>query len=301
VRERQLLVMDLLFSTASTILGSPDSVQSGVLSSPEPCLAYRRKRRITYEDLSHSVKDMHDNSDPRVKEFVGLLTQKNLRNFCVKEFFYSAIDSNYYNDNEFITCLAMLGLNHVTTMTRYDWSLVKGVMGVEIGRPRRFSAAFLRSERKKLKEYRIARRQSMSTSSISVGDTVTVCDMKTKTIARGLIISTVETISKNKLKEKEKNEPNFEIKDSYLVQLERPELGIEIYDDLDIAIIVPSPNYNQSHNSHSNPNHNSHPNSHSNPTNNDKMVVEGEEEREGEKEGERQGEKEGERERERER
>lgn len=154
----------------------------------------------------------------------------------MKEFFYSTIDATYYNDNEFITCLRMLGLDHIKSMTRYEWSVVKGVMGVEIGRPRRFSAAFLESERIKLKDYRTSRRQNKTSSSIAIGDTVTVCDMKTKTIARGLVISTVEAMTRKKLKIDEKN-PNFEQKESYLVQLERPELGIEIYDDVDIAVI----------------------------------------------------------------
>jgi hypothetical protein len=227
--------MDLLFSTASTILGSPESVQSVPAISPEPSLAYRRKRRITYEDLGHTVRDLHDNSDPRVSKFIRLLS-RNVRSFCLKEFFYSTIDATYYNDNEFITCLRMLGLDHIKSMTRYEWSVVKGVMGVEIGRPRRFSAAFLESERIKLKDYRTSRRQNKTSSSIAIGDTVTVCDMKTKTIARGLVISTVEAMTRKKLRIDEKN-PNFEQKESYLVQLERPELGIEIYDDVDIAVI----------------------------------------------------------------
>ena len=224
--------MDLLFSTASIILGSPESIQS--IASPEPSLAYRRKRRITYEDLGHTVRDLHDNTDPRVTKFIRLLS-RNVRSFCLKEFFYSTIDANYYNDNEFISCLAMLGLEHVKTLTRYEWSVVKGVMGVEIGRPRRFSVAFLESERIKLKDYRQAKRKA--SSSISIGDTVTVCDVKTKTIARGLVISTVEAPNKNKLKDDKGKDSNYEHKESYLVQLERPELGIEIYDDVDIAVI----------------------------------------------------------------
>jgi DIRP len=227
--------MDLLFSTASTILGSPDSNQSALALSPEPSLAYRRKRRITYEDLGHTVRDLHDNSDPRVTKFIRLLS-RNVRSFCLKEFFYSTIDANYYNENEFISCLGMLGLEHVQSMTRYEWSVVKSVMGVEIGRPRRFSAAFLESERIKLKDYRRERRHNKAASSISIGDTVTVCDMKTKTIARGLVISTVEAMGRKKVKGDE-SDSDYEFKDSYLVQLERPELGIEIYDDVDIAVI----------------------------------------------------------------
>lgn len=154
----------------------------------------------------------------------------------MKEFFYSTIDANYYNENEFISCLGMLGLDHLHSMTRYEWSVVKSVMGVEIGRPRRFSAAFLESERIKLKDYRRERRHNKAASSISIGDTVTVCDIKTKTIARGLVISTVEAMGRKKVRGDEKDS-DYEFKDSYLVQLERPELGIEIYDDVDIAVI----------------------------------------------------------------
>jgi hypothetical protein len=117
------------------------------------------------------------------------------------------------------------------------------------------------------RDFRVAKRQKKSTS-VCVGDTVTVCDIKTKMIARGLIISTVEDIARylyiyvylyvyiytntyiyiyiyiylryiyihtyihiyiyiyiyrNK-KDCEQN-PNYEYKESYLIQLERPELG----------------------------------------------------------------------------
>jgi F0F1-type ATP synthase delta subunit len=60
--------------------------------------------RVTYEDLEFTVRDMHDSSDPRVSKFIKLLT-KNVRSFCLKEFFYSTIDANYYHENEFIACL----------------------------------------------------------------------------------------------------------------------------------------------------------------------------------------------------
>jgi hypothetical protein len=45
------------------------------------------------------------------------------------------------------------------------------------------------------RDFRVAKRQKKSTS-VCVGDTVTVCDIKTKMIARGLIISTVEDIAR---------------------------------------------------------------------------------------------------------
>ena len=38
--------------------------------------------------------------------------------FCIREFFYSTIDEEYYHDNEFIKCLEILGLGHLETLSR---------------------------------------------------------------------------------------------------------------------------------------------------------------------------------------
>ncbi len=46
--------------------------------------------------------------------------------------------------------LDVLGLSHVTQLTRPEWSVLRS----SFGRPRRFSLAFLREERMRLEVYR---------------------------------------------------------------------------------------------------------------------------------------------------
>ena len=145
--------MDLLFAAAAA-LGSPDALQdpavassssyfssssssSSSSSAPPPTLTSFHRKRVTYHDLPRHV---HDHRDLRAVALHRVLS-KPLRTVCVREFFYSAIDAEYYEDNEFIRCLELLGLGHLRTCTRFEWSIVRGVMGVKIGRPRRFSRA----------------------------------------------------------------------------------------------------------------------------------------------------------------
>lgn len=259
--------MDLLFGAAATILGSP--ADSTPASQPSPSIpgyltidgtstqTYRRKRRCTYEDLRNSAKDLHDMGDPRVQKLLSILESRNLRRFCVREFFYGSIDADYYKDNEFVKCLEILGLSHLSALSRFEWSIVRGVMGVEIGRPRRFSRSFLEGERLKLRAYRMSKRfqtkaqptptssssssaSSSSTSTIRVGDSVTVCDMNTSSFSRGLVLSTVEPLSPRPRYFASPRmslvDRYFEVKEGFLVQMERPELGVSVYDDVDISV-----------------------------------------------------------------
>ena len=157
-------------------------------------------------------------------------------------------------------------------LSRFEWSIVRGVMGVEIGRPRRFSPAFLVAERMKLQAYRTTKRLCSAPSSsmlcentkgcpsslVQVGDVVSVCDMKTCTIAKGLVLSTIEpqpvrqqrssrgkhgnhyqhnTSSSSHSYQQHHHHHQWETRKAFLVQLDRQELGIEVYDDIDIAII----------------------------------------------------------------
>jgi hypothetical protein len=54
-----------------------------------------------------------------------------------------------------LCCAALCCANlQVTKLARSEWSVLRTVMGSKIGRPRRFSPAFVDSERANLKEYR---------------------------------------------------------------------------------------------------------------------------------------------------
>lgn len=235
--------MDLLVTAASSILKSQqhiNQVDADAIDSTEEDEALysnpRYKTRVTYDDFGFT-----DQSDLRVNKVQKILSQRDIRRFVYREFFSSVIDAEYFADNEFITCLRLLGFDNLYKLSRLEWSFVRGIMGVEIGRPRRFSYEFLKSEREKLRMYRTYRRRRLSVPPVGVGDTVTVVDIKSLTFAHGLVISTLETIpdrigntKKRKLNDMI-DEEDTEVFASYLVQMERPEMGVAVYADVDIG------------------------------------------------------------------
>ena len=77
------------------------------------------------------------------------------RTRCIFEWFYSSLDEAYFMHNDFelrVDALALQGisLEKWQRLTRFEWAVVRQ----KIGCPRRFSAAFLRDERKDLERYR---------------------------------------------------------------------------------------------------------------------------------------------------
>lgn len=156
---------------------------------------------------------------------------------CIYEWFYSTIDRDYFKENEFLACLNMMGLHQTSTITKEEWSAVRAFMGSSIGRPRRFSAAFLRGEIDKLEQYRsqVRRIQRDPSNSLSftqefpyqvyhparVGDGVSAFHAPTCSLQRGLVLSLNKTESESV---------------AYRIQFERADLGNMIVQDTDLAI-----------------------------------------------------------------
>jgi DIRP len=82
--------------------------------------------------------------------FQHAIHSKKFRRFCKFEWFYSSIDRLYFAQNEFVECLASIGLAGVTKLTRAEWSHVRAMLG----KPRRLSRNFLHEERRKLEHFR---------------------------------------------------------------------------------------------------------------------------------------------------
>jgi hypothetical protein len=221
--------MDLLASAAATILGPESEISEGTREIP-PFLS-RKRRRPTFDEVTEDFRDFHDLSDRRVAKVLKLLSD-NSRRFCIREFFTATIDVPYYNaKDDFMDCLGAVGLAHVSRLSRKEWSTVRSIICSKLGHPRRFSQAFLRSERQKLYESRKVYRRNQENPPVSVGDVVTVRDPSTSLLFKGLVISTAD------------NGPDFigiagpsSQPSSFIVQLDRPELGIEVYDDVDIYV-----------------------------------------------------------------
>jgi ABC-2 type transport system ATP-binding protein len=73
-----------------------------------------------------------------------------VRRWARAEFFYAGVDRGFFLRNEFVECLAELGIAHVTRLARAEWAAVRN----RLGRPRVLSRTFLTQEREKLERYR---------------------------------------------------------------------------------------------------------------------------------------------------
>lgn len=87
---------------------------------------------------------------------------KEVKRWCLCEHFCCSIDLNYFADNEFINCLKLIGFDHINVASKSKWAMIRHEIGKQIGRPRRLSNHFLKTERQKLEQYRQTVRLSHS-------------------------------------------------------------------------------------------------------------------------------------------
>ena len=82
---------------------------------------------------------------------LGRITQTsaNSRIWLDAEFMYPTIDRGFFAYNEFAAMLRVRGVTH-ERMRRHDWVRLRRTMG----RPRRFSKAFVQQERNRLQRFR---------------------------------------------------------------------------------------------------------------------------------------------------
>lgn len=66
------------------------------------------------------------------------------------EFFYSFIDSIYFSHNEFYKILENSNLIKLGKLSRHEWNFLR----LTLGKPRRFSRAFISNEIDKMNEFR---------------------------------------------------------------------------------------------------------------------------------------------------
>jgi hypothetical protein len=102
----------------------------------------------------------------------------NAKKFLVYEWFYSIIDYQYFSKNEYDECLKDLNLSHIQKLTRYEWSQIRSGKSKlnstkAIGKPRRFSKNFLKSEKEKLEKNRTKLREKVK-NFVKVNDRVMV-------------------------------------------------------------------------------------------------------------------------------
>jgi hypothetical protein len=73
-----------------------------------------------------------------------------LRQWCIYEWFYSNIDQDWFNQNDFMALLQAIHLAKMSAGTKAQWNIVRQACG----KPRRLSKRFFDEERAKLKHHR---------------------------------------------------------------------------------------------------------------------------------------------------
>jgi hypothetical protein len=231
--------MDLLANIAATLLGTDHNAAPGVggrglgWGGGEGGGPMSRSTRTRCEEV---MITRHNSLVGSNSSIIG--TSRKCRRWSGVGLFYSTIDHDYFAENEFIACLNLIGLGEVNTMSKSEWSVVRGVMGTEIGRPRRLSRAFLEGERAKLFEYRASVRQYQRSSPatlefvvpqmINVGQRVLVVEPRSKTCKTGVVLSIVTS-------------PTLAESASYLVQFDNAEVESAFFTDVELKTIANRP------------------------------------------------------------
>eukprot|EP01041_Mallomonas_annulata_P005304 gene5304-10611_t len=207
---------------------------TNVALSPKSAIEEERPDPEAIQTEQMRLESEYENY-PQTKAIAEYLSSQS-RLWPSHEWFYSTIDRDYFNENEFKGCLQILGIDHVKQLTRSEWSFIRGIMECNIGRPRRFSRSFLTGERQKLNDYRRKCRLIQKGvevvpqardfphqvfSPATVGDIVTVLNHKTGLLQRGQIL-TVNA---------------FNTEDTaYRVQFTNAQFDSQIIGDKDIAV-----------------------------------------------------------------
>lgn len=208
---------------------APQSAQTNLFQQAEEQNLAREADILSNDQASSGCEE-----DPKAKSIADFLFQPS-RAWVTYEWFYSTIDRDYFNENEYKGCLQILDCDHIKLLTRTEWSILRGVMGSKIGRPRRFSRAFLSGESVKLNDYRRKSRRIQSDvevpdprdfpyqvfAPIGVGDIVTAYSSYTKLIHRGQVL-TMNTFTSDDA--------------TYRVQFASSYLGSQLFSDLHLAV-----------------------------------------------------------------
>ena len=155
---------------------------------------------------------------------------RGVRKWIQHEWFTPALDVPFLAEDEFAKELADRGLEQPVSLTRAEWAHVRAALG----KPRRFSPAFLREERRRMGELRDAVRAA-GDRKLAVGRRVTVRDVVTGELRSGAILTADERAFR----------VQFDV-EAYGVALVRDEdimeeiVDADIVDETDLALVEAS-------------------------------------------------------------
>ncbi|KAL5220292.1 hypothetical protein ABZP36_025005 [Zizania latifolia] len=211
--------IDLPESTANISTEVPDLPTQ---IKPEINISRRSKRKSKRQCGSkYAICNGADNLQAR--KLHHCLSSVSLRRWCTYEWFYSAVDYPWFMNNEFVSYLNFAKLNHLSRLTRSEWSTIRS----SLGKPRRFSDHFLVVEKEKLEDYRKNVRQYYAQLSEGLRDSLPADLARPFSIGQKVIVRHPST------RELCNGEVVMMQRDCYKVQFDRPDLGVDAVKDTD--------------------------------------------------------------------
>uniref|UniRef100_A0ACD5Y645 Uncharacterized protein n=1 Tax=Avena sativa TaxID=4498 RepID=A0ACD5Y645_AVESA len=181
----------------------------------------KRKSKIPCRTKNVFCNAGADNS--QATKLLHCLSSESLRRWCTYEWFYSAVDYPWFMNNEFVNYLNFAKLNHLSRLTRSEWSTIRS----SLGKPRRFSDHFLAVEKEKIEDYREDVRKYYAELSDGLRDSLPADLARTFSVGQHVIVRHPSTreLCDGKVVTMER--------DCYKVQFDRTDLGVSIVKDTD--------------------------------------------------------------------
>ncbi|ELR24993.1 Myblike DNA-binding domain containing protein [Acanthamoeba castellanii str. Neff] len=118
---------------------------------PPPASRSTPTREAKRKRASDTRAESNDKAKAKIQTtLTNFMKSERTAKWSMYEWFCADMDRPFFEYNDFQHCLNEMGLGHITHLTRVEWGHVRSVMG----KPRRFSQAFLQGERAKLHDYR---------------------------------------------------------------------------------------------------------------------------------------------------
>jgi len=161
------------------------------------------------------------------------LLRPKLRRWAMYEWFYSPVDVAWYRESPFCAALGACGLGQVSVLPRAEWSYVRSLLG----KPRRFSPAYVEQERAALREHREGVREARRRAARPAGllDEATTYDPRA---AAQLAVGQRVTALHPRLRQLHSGTVLSPDGDHYKVQFDSPKLGVHLVEDVLVAPLL---------------------------------------------------------------
>ncbi|XP_023641610.1 protein ALWAYS EARLY 3 [Capsella rubella] len=221
---------DRTFSSNNIVEEDESAPSNAVIKKQVNLPTKVRSRRKIVTEKPLTIDD--GKNSETLEKFSHCISSERARRWCLFEWFYSAIDYPWFARQEFVEYLDHVGLGHVPRLTRVEW----GVIRSSLGKPRRFSAQFLKEEKEKLYLYRDSVRKHYDELNTGMREGLPM------DLARPLNVSQRVISLHPKLREIHDGSVLTVDHCRYRIQFDHPELGVEFVKDTECMPLNPLEN-----------------------------------------------------------